>query len=332
MKSIAVVLPVLALAGCTRIAVFNPAGPAADHLSSLTLFISILFLAIALVMWALIALVASRPRGSFAEHAPVDIGGGHGWVLIGGFLIPAAILAVVFITGLSAMSKFPLHDGMLMPADIVLTGHQWWWEVKYKDGPLDQEVTTANEIHIPAGRPVDIDLTSVDVIHSFWVPTLHGKVDLIPSMRNRIRIEAAQPGVYRGQCAEYCGAEHAHMILYVVADTPEQYQRWLADQRKPGAAPQDDQQTHGQQLFMNGPCSNCHTIAGTLAQGKVGPDLTHIGSRRAIAANMLENNPANLEAWITHAQALKPAVAMPNITQFNGEESRALVAYLRSLK
>ena len=193
-------------------------------------------------------------------------------------------------------------------------------------------MTTANEIHIPVGRPVNIDLASSDVIHSFWVPALHGKVDLIPSMTNRIRIEADQPGVYRGRCAEYCGAEHAHMLLLVVADPPDRFERWLADQRKPGAEPQTDQQTEGQQLFLNGPCANCHTVAGTLAQGKVGPDLTHFGSRKALAANSFENNPANLEAWITHAQSLKPAAAMPDITEFNGHDLQAVTAYLRNLR
>lgn len=312
--------------------VMHPGGPAAAKIATLNWFVLILFLIVTGVMWVLIVLVATRPKGTFDEHAPVDAGGGQGWVLIGGFLIPAAILAVVFVTGLKAMSSFPVHDGMQMPAEIRITGHQWWWDVRYIEGQIDQRVTTANEIHIPTGRAVDVDLASSDVIHSFWVPELHGKVDLIPSMTNRIRIEADRPGTYRGQCAEYCGAQHAHMMLLVIAEPPDKFQQWLTDQRKPAVAPETDQQKLGQQLFESRPCLLCHTIRGTLANGTVGPDLTHIGSRKRIAANMLENNTANMAAWVTHARALKPGVVMPNVTQFDGDELRAIVAYLQNLQ
>jgi len=179
---------------------------------------------------------------------------------------------------------------------------------------------------------VDIDLASEDVIHSFWVPALHGKVDLIPGQMNRIRVEASHPGVFRGQCAEFCGAEHAKMIISVVAETREDYNRWLARMRQPGAVPSTDEQTRGQDVFLSGGCSLCHTIDGTLAAGTVGPNLTHIGSRRKIAANLLDNNTANLMAWVTHARSLKPAVVMPNMTQFSGDQLRELVVYLESLK
>jgi len=310
-----------------------PGGPAAAKLSHLSWFVLILFLIVSLVMWALIALVATRPRGNFEEHGPVNAGGGQNFIVFGGFTIPAIILAVVFITGLSATSAFPVHDGGThMPAQIRLMGHQWWWHVRYVEGELDQRVLTANEIHIPVGRPVDIDLESVDVIHSFWVPTLHGKVDLVPGQVNRIRIEADHPGVFRGQCAEYCGAQHAHMILLVVAQTPEEFQNWLSAQRAPAADPATPQQAHGRDLFLSRACVVCHTIRGTGAAATVGPDLTHIGSRIGIASNMLSNDDANLAAWVTHAQSLKPQSAMPNVTQFTGQELRDLVAYLRNLR
>jgi cytochrome c oxidase subunit 2 len=193
-------------------------------------------------------------------------------------------------------------------------------------------VTTANEIHIPAGRAIDIDLASSDVIHSFWVPELHGKVDLIPGMTNRIRVEADHPGTYRGQCAEFCGAQHAHMILLVIAETPEKFEQWLAEQRQPAATPATEQHVLGQQLFESRPCLLCNTIRGTLANGRVGPDLTHLGSRRMIAANMLENNTANLAAWVTHARSLKPGTVMPDVTQFDGEELQSIVGYLQHLR
>lgn len=331
-KTFVTVASLSLLAGCGRQSILEPGGPASGRIAHLGWFVLILSIIVTVVMWTLIALVVSRPRGSFDEHEPVDVGGGQGWVLIGGFAIPSIILAAMFVVGLNAMAKFPVHDGILMPAQIRLTGHQWWWQVQYMAGPVDRQVTTANEIHIPVGRPVDIDLTSVDVIHSFWVPAMHGKVDLIPGQMNRIRIEADHAGTYRGECGEYCGAQHAHMILLVIAETPDQYQRWLNHQRGEAETPVTGQQRHGEQLFSSGPCALCHTVRGTLANGRLGPDLTHIGSRQRIATNMLENNTANLEAWVTHAQSLKPAVAMPNITQFTGQELRDLVAYLQQLR
>lgn len=327
-----VAVTALILAGCTRQSVWSPAGPAARDLERLNWFVTGLFLIVAVVVLGLVVFVASRPRGSLDWHAPVDVGGGHSWLIIGGFAIPAVILAVVFISGLQGMSKFPLEGGVRTPAELRLVGHQWWWEVEYLSPKPDLLMTTANEIHIPVGRPIDIDLASYDVIHSFWVPELHGKVDLIPTLTNRIRIEADRPGNYRGQCAEYCGEQHAHMILTVIAQRPEDYSAWLTHQREDAAAPVTPEEKRGQTLFLTRPCVTCHTIRGTPAGSHVGPDLTHVGARLRIATNMLENNPANLAAWVTHAQSLKPGVRMPNITAFNGEELQALVAYLSSLK
>src|SRR5579885_1992007 len=170
------------LAGCGRPqSMFSPGGPAASHLANLGWFVFILFIVVAVIMWVLLGWAAVRRRGSFDEHAPVDVGGGQPWVLIGGFAIPFVILAAVFVIGLDAMAEFPLAGPReTVPAEIRVTGHRWWWQINYVKGPLDQQIATANEIHIPIGRPVDIDLTSDDVIHSFFVPRLHGKVDLIP--------------------------------------------------------------------------------------------------------------------------------------------------------
>ena len=309
-----------------------PAGPAAENLTELGWFILILSLAVAVVMWGVIILVLTRPRGSLDEHAPADLGGGQKWILIGGFTFPAIVLAVMYIASLHSMSQFPLNRGMNTPAEMNIIGHQWWWEVHYRYGSLHDHFVTANEIHIPTGTPVDIDLHSADVIHSFWVPALHGKVDLIPGNSNRIRVEASRPGIFRGQCAQYCGDEHAKMILMVVAQKPEDFERWLTQMREPGAPPVTDEQVAGQTVFMSAACPLCHTVEGTLAQGTVGPNLTHIGSRRMIASNWLDNNTANLEAWVTHARSLKPSVVMPNMTEFTGVQARQLVAYLQSLK
>jgi cytochrome c oxidase subunit 2 len=323
----------LPLAAFAQQRILSPAGPAGASLARLGWFVLILSLVVLGVMWLILALVLTRPRGSLDEHEPADTGGGQNWIFIGGFAFPAAVLAIMYIAGLDSMSHFPLSGGMnTKDAEIRIVGHQWWWELQYLGGPLNEHFTTANEIHIPAGRTVDIDLASEDVIHSFWVPALHGKVDLIPGQMNRIRVEASHPGVFRGQCAEFCGAEHAKMIISVVAETPEDYNRWLARMRQPGAVPSTDEQTRGQDVFLSGGCSLCHTIDGTLAAGTVGPNLTHIGSRRKIAANLLDNNTANLMAWVTHARSLKPAVVMPNMTQFTGDQLRELVVYLESLK
>jgi cytochrome c oxidase subunit II len=169
-------------------------------------------------------------------------------------------------------------------------------------------------------------------MHSFWVPALHGKVDLIPGMANYLRVEASQVGEYQGQCAEFCGAEHARMRLLAVVQTPDEYKAWLEAQLLPGHEPDSDMAKQGQHVFLSGPCSMCHTVRGTVAGGTVGPDLTHIGSRQMIAANYYKNNDAYLEAWVTHAQSLKPEAEMPNLTNFTGEQLGGLVAYLRQLQ
>lgn len=332
-KIIPVVFSAL-LAGCAhRESMMAPGGPASENLANLGWFVFILFCAVAVIMWALLTWVAVRKRGSFEEHAPVDAGGGQPWILIGGFLIPIIILAAVYVVSLDSMAAFPLEGPKATaPADIRVTGHQWWWQIDYIKGQLDRRVTTANEIHIPVGKPVDIDLTSVDVIHSFFIPTLHGKVDLIPGQTNRIRIQADHAGTYQGQCAEYCGAQHAHMILMVVADAPADYDAWLASQAADAEEPATDQARRGEQLFMSKACVLCHTVRGTRALARVGPDLTHIASRHGLAANSLRNDEANLEAWVTHAQSLKPEAAMPDITEFRGDQVRDLVAYLEQLR
>ncbi len=311
---------------------FVPAGPSAGALAKLGWFVILVFLAVTVAMMLLLVWAARRRRGSLETHAPYDIGGGQWWILIGGFLIPTLILAVVFVLTLRTMAAFPLHDGQPREPEIRVIGRQWWWEVHYLTGSPDQQVVTANEIHIPTGRPIDLVLDSADVIHSFWVPRLHGKVDLVPGWHNRIRLQADQPGRYPGECAEFCGAQHAHMRLLVVAESPADFAQWLTQQRAPGVPPDTPDTKHGQALFVSRACGLCHTVRGTAALGSVGPDLTHLASRQAIAANSFPNDVAYLTAWVTNAQSLKPQAQMPNITSFTGEELRALVVYLRQLR
>ncbi|MBW4037427.1 MAG: c-type cytochrome [Acidobacteria bacterium] len=340
-KFVASLLP-LFLAGCATVqSTSNAHGPAAHSIARLSSALTITFVITILIMWALLAIALKKNRGSLKEHMPIDVGGGQAWVAIGGIAIPFLVLSVFFFLGLDLLTTFPIHGdhgAMNMGAaaakskpDILIIGHQWWWEVHYL-GAANQQVITANEIHIPAHRPVNIELRSADVIHSFWVPSLHGKVDLIPGDVNFIRIEASQPGDYVGQCAEYCGSQHANMHILLVAQEPAAFNQWLANQARPGVEPTNPETMQGQQAFLDGPCTKCHTVRGTAAAGRFGPDLTHIGSRKEIGADSFPNNDGYLEGWITNAQSLKPGCKMPKITQYNGTQLRSLVAYLRQLQ
>lgn len=333
----------MALTGCTSIqSPFETHGPAAHSIAGLAWFMTILFVVISAIMWALIAIAFYKRRGTLDEHEPIDVSGGEMWIAIGGAAIPLLVLTILFVLGLNLLRDFPIH-GMhganvqakmqeSMKPDIQIVGHQWWWEIHYLNDDPSMEVTTANELHIPVGKEVNIEVETRDVMHSFWIPALHGKVDLVPGMKNFIRVQASQAGSYTGQCAEYCGAEHARMRLLAIAQAPDEYEAWLEGQRKPGEKPTSAEATAGEKTFLSGPCSMCHTVRGTVAGGTVAPDLTHIGSRRMIASDVYQNNDAYLEAWITHAQSLKPESEMPDLTQFSGEQLQDLVAYLRQLQ
>lgn len=346
MRRFLAIIPVMLLPGCgTPQSTLQAHGPAAEQIAFLSWFMTILFVVVTVIMWGLLSWGFWKRRGTLAEHAPITEGGGQAWIAIGGLAVPLIILTVIFILGLRLLAAFPIHGmhgGMNMAGmagmedeaakpSIVIVGHQWWWEVHYLGESTDQAFTTANEIHIPAGRPVNIELQSRDVMHSFWVPSLHGKVDLIPGRSNFIRIEASKPGDYEGQCAEYCGAQHAHMRLLVVAQNPDEFDRWSQQQRKPAAQPTSDDASAGQEVFLEGACAICHQIRGTQAGGTVAPDLTHIAGRRLIAGNSFPNNTAYLEAWVTHAQSLKPEAQMPDLAMFTGKQLRQLVEYLRQL-
>jgi cytochrome c oxidase subunit 2 len=209
--------------------------------------------------------------------------------------------------------------------EVVVRGYQWWWEFRYP--ALD--VVTANELHLPAGRPVLLRLEGPDVIHSFWVPKLGGKRDVIPGRVNQIAMVPDTPGEYPGQCAEFCGASHANMLMRVVVDAPADFERWVAAQRAPAGEPAADV-AEGRDLYARSACVGCHTIRGVSA-GALGPDLTHLGSRQTIAAGLFPNTPQALAAWLRDPPALKPGVKMPNLG-LTEAQARALAAYLLSLK
>jgi cytochrome c oxidase subunit 2 len=214
---------------------------------------------------------------------------------------------------------------------IEVTGQQWWWQVRYLDPDPSKIFVTANEIHIPVGQPVTIKLRSTDVIHSFWVPNLVGKKDLIPGHDAVLWLQADKPGVFRGQCAEYCGLQHAHMAFWVVAEPPTRFAAWLNQQRGEAVQPSTSSEQRGQQVFLSSPCIMCHTIQGTPAGATVGPDLTHIASRSYIAAGTLPNTRGQLAGWIVDSQAIKPGNRMPP-NSLNPDDLQALLDYLQSLK
>ena len=210
-----------------------------------------------------------------------------------------------------------------------ITGHQWWWEARYVGADPSQTFVTANEIHIPVGRPVLVKLKGADVIHSFWIPALAGKTDTIPGRTNLTWLQADRPGTYRGQCTEYCGLQHAHMAAFVIAEAPEAFEAWRQGQLRP-APPAAPAAASGEALFV-ARCGSCHRVRGTGAGGRLGPDLTHLMSRATLAAGVVPNTPAGLAGWIANPQALKPGARMP-ASGLDGVELGQVTAYLGGLK
>jgi cytochrome c oxidase subunit 2 len=212
-----------------------------------------------------------------------------------------------------------------------VTGNQWWWEVRYQDSEPSRIFMSANEIHVPVGETVKIELQSNDVIHSFWVPALAGKRDLIPGRPSELTIVADKPGVYRGQCAEFCGYQHAHMAITVVAQLRKEFDAWRKAQLSQAAAPASAEERRGRQVFLSRGCVMCHTIRGTDAGGTTGPDLTHFASRQGVAADTLPMTRGALAAWIADPQAIKPGAKMPRV-DLSADDLNAVVAYVGSLK
>jgi cytochrome c oxidase subunit 2 len=252
-------------------------------------------------------------------------------VIVGAVAVTVVILFVFLVASFSVGRSLSTRIEQNNKVTIEVTGHQWWWQVRYTDTNPQNIFETANEIHIPVGVPVTLELKSQDVIHSFWVPNLAGKKDLIPGKTAILWLRADHPGTYRGQCAEYCGLQHAHMALNVVAEPREQFDAWLAHQRAPASQPTDDSQQRGQQVFLSSPCIMCHTITGTTAGAHVGPDLTHLASRSTIAAATLPNTRGHLAGWVVDSQGVKPGNQMPP-NNISSEDLMALLDYLQSLK
>jgi cytochrome c oxidase subunit 2 len=309
------------IVGCgVRTSILAPKGPAAAQIANIWWLMFGLGSAVFALVIVLLSLALFRPQRDSNPATSQRL------ILGGGVVLPVLVVTLLSGTTLWSLNSLAARETALT---IRVTGWQWWWEIYYPD---DQGgFYTANEIHIPVGQPVRLELASGDVVHNFWVPELHGKFDLIPGTTNQFWIQADEPGEYRGLCGEFCGTQHARMQFVVVAETPEAYAVWAAKQREPAPVPTDPLILRGQQLFLGSACVYCHAINGTNANSQFGPDLTHFASRRTIAAGVLPNTRGNLAGWLINPQTIKPGNKMPPVV-LDGDDLQALLAYLESLE
>jgi cytochrome c oxidase subunit 2 len=323
--ALAATLVVLALAGCSGPqSTLAPGGRGAQRIATLFWSMS----AGAVLIWAVS--VGLAVYAIFRTTGPHSRRAARRLIVLGGAVLPTALLAGVLVYGLALLPPLmaPAPDGSLR---IFVLGEQWWWRIRYlaADG---KTVDLANEIRLPVGEPVEFQLESHDVIHSFWIPALGGKVDMIPGRRTRLTLEPTRTGVFRGACAEYCGTSHALMNLWVVVLEPEEFARWLARQLEPARPDAQGQAARGAERFLANGCGACHALRGTPADGFVGPDLTHVGSRLSIGAGLLPRTTENLARWLSDPQRVKPGVHMPAFGMLPGDERRAIAVYLDGLK
>jgi cytochrome c oxidase subunit 2 len=316
------------LSGCSATTDFvtNPGSTITSHQSSIYMFSLIMAAVVFLIVEGgiIIAITRFRRRKDDVSE-PTQVHGNVPLEIIW-TAIPVVLVVILFIFTINTMNAIAAPVPSSGDIKVNIVGHQWWWEFDYPD----LGIVTADELVIPAGTPVQITLTSVDVIHSFWIPQLAGKTDAVPGQINRMWISADQPGTFDGQCSEFCGIEHALMRERVVAVSPADFQAWVTQQQAVPAAPQTDLAVQGAKLVTGGACAACHTITGTNAKGKVGPNLTHLFSRSTFAGASFPLNDANLTAWLTSNQAMKPGNLMA-ITVPSSQIS-AVLAYLKTLK
>jgi cytochrome c oxidase subunit 2 len=315
----------LSLAGCRGVqSSLWPQGPAAQAIANISWIMfagatAILLLVMALALYA----IYRAPE----KRRPVSA---NLLIAAGGVGLPVITLTALLVYGVIEMRNMRVEaDNPPIAIDVV--GNQWWWDVQYRDGG-GQDISTANEIRIPAGVPVKISVRTNDVIHSFWVPNLAGKIDLIPGRTNHIILQADQPGIFRGQCAEFCGAQHARMAFVVIAEPADAHAAWRARQRLPAAEPANAMLLRGRDAFIANRCVDCHTIRGVGTANRPGPDLTHVASRTHLAAGTLENNRANLIEFIARGQQVKPGNRMPSYSGLDQGTLGDLATYLESLQ
>lgn len=334
----------LVLIGCAAgeadQSMLNPGGRQADAIYGLWLWMLGIGAAVWLVVVAvmLVAIVRRRRHedtDATSSDAPARETATRGstvrTVVVAGAVVPAVIIAVVLTMSTSVQREIDGTDVADARA-VEVVGHQFWWEVRYPG----EGIVAANEVHIPVGEPVRIDVSAQDVIHSFWVPELGGKIDMVPGQSNSTWLEASEPGTYWGQCAEYCGQQHARMRLVVVAHEESEYEGWvqaqLATPQQQADESDDEMIARGRDVFLSSSCVYCHTVDGTAAAGEVGPDLTHMASRQTLAAGTLPNDRASLSAWLLDPQSIKPGNLMPATAFDDPNDFDALLAYLESLE
>lgn len=294
-----------------------------------------IFLVICAAVWVLVMLVLAlallRRRHPTADPLAQEPRRERRFALFVGAAVAATVLTIAGLTLLSYAATPDSSAHADAPLVIEIRGYQWWWQVTYDDPEPARSFITANEIHVPVGRPVAIALSAADVIHSFWVPNLSGKQDLIPGRDNRISFIADKPGVYRGQCSQFCGLQHAHMAIVVIAEPSADFEAWRNAQIAAAASPASAQQRQGHDFFMSHPCAACHTIRGTPAAGTLGPDLTHVASRLYIAAGLMPTTRGALAAWVADPQTAKPGNNMPAVPM-SAADLVDVSAYLAALK
>jgi cytochrome c oxidase subunit 2 len=283
----------------------------------------------------LIAVSQGRARAGDQAPVPQPKPGTERWAnrIVSAALIATFVLLSIFVGASYATDRRLLSLERDAALNVKLTAHQWWWEIRYDDPVPSKSFTTANELHLPLGQRVKIDLSSTDVIHSVWLPNLNGKRDVIPGHDSEIWLTVTEPGEWRGRCAEFCGYQHAHMNLLVIAEPPGEFDRWRAEQAGPAASPGTDEEKRGEQVFGESACVLCHVIRGSPAAGysATAPDLTHLKSRRTLAAGTLPNTKGHLGGWIADPQSLKPGVRMP-VNALPPDQFQALLAYLEILR
>ena len=316
---------VLLSAGCSGVqSALDPAGREAERIAELFWWMvaggGVIWLGVVVLM---VYCVRARPESFNRRRERLMIVGG-------GVVVPTVVLTVLLVFGLAML------PGLIAPAPagslkIAVDGELWWWRVRYEQ-PGGEQVVLANEIHLPVGEPVEFRLQSDNVIHSFWIPALGGKMDMIPGRVTRLVLTPTRTGVFRGVCAEYCGTGHALMQFYVVVQEKREFDRWLSQQALPAEPPTEPLSKRGQDSFLANGCSACHTVRGTQATGVIGPDLTHVGSRLSIAAGTLPSEPDHFRRWIALPQEVKPGALMPKFDMLPPDDLQALAVYLKGLK
>lgn len=302
----------------------EPAGLGAERLARLFWWMA----GGALVSWGVVIGIVL-----YAAYTPPrdDLKGARRLIVWGGVIVPVAVLTPVLCFGLGLLPDYTVPMGPPARVRVHVIGEQYWWRVKYlPDGSAPIEL--ANEIRLPVGEAVDFLLDSRDVIHSFWIPSLGGKIDMIPGRQTHLRLTPTRTGRFRGTCAEYCGASHAWMSFAVVVQEKAEFERWLAGQAVPARAPTEPLARRGREVLLSNGCGACHTLRGTLADGVVGPELTHVGGRLSLAAGLLSNQAADFSRWVAETSQIKPGVHMPAFGMLAPPELRALAAYLESLE